>query len=201
MIWVCPNSWISIKNTLTRRLWGEWLKWHAVALPFTYLTPTCWFLVTRKQYRCLLCRDQNILQSWWGVEAHLLSPASGDTETPWTEQLWGFLALSVAIEESLKKMPKKPQNTVKVTKESLEDSFCCIRDMWQLKSDYGWYSKYLTTSSTQELILNGCWLSQGPDSWRPQVPWITPCTTSLMGEGVRVTQSGRCTGGRKLKAV
>lgn len=177
MIWVCPNSWISIKNTLTRRLWGEWLEWHAVALPFTYLTPTCCFFGHKETIQVpSLCRDQNILQSWWGVEAHLLP--QGTQRLLGTEQLWGFLALSVTIEESLKKMPKRPQNTVKVTKESLEDSFCCIRGMWQLKSDSGWYSKYLTTISTRELILNGCWLSQGPDSWRPRVPQITPCTTS-----------------------
>lgn len=162
MIWVCPNSWISIKNTLTRRLWGEWLEWHAVALPFTYLTPeTKIYCKAGEEWKLISCSRPQGTQRLLG-----------------TEQLWGFLALSVAIEESLKKMPKRPQNTVKVTKESLEDSFCCIRGMWQLKSDSGWYSKYLTTISTRELILNGCWLSQGPDSWRPRVPRITPCTTS-----------------------
>lgn len=40
-----------------------------------------------------LCRGDNIVQSWPGVDAHLLSPESREVETPWDRATVELLGL------------------------------------------------------------------------------------------------------------
>ena len=76
------------------------------------------------------------MRSWPGVDVHLLSPAPGDVGLPETQQLWGCLAANVTTQQSLQKMPERPENVVESSEQSLKGSVCYMHVVWQLRASH-----------------------------------------------------------------